>query len=161
MVISFDYSWFLAKNLSNFVSLPWKLYNQYCHTVSCTSVYLLELCLNFRKKLDKKEHFFHILTLLFTFKYVDWMICMWQWITVIKEYSFVQSLKCFEKVNNYDIEYKLQSRMLSHQVTSYYAREKNKYISYYVWGSDDKFSHGLLNIKKSMVQHTRTFSMHK
>ena len=67
---------------------------------------------------------------------------MWQWITVIKEgtCSFVQSLKCFEKVNNYDIEYKLQSRMLSHQVTSYYAREKNKYISYYVWGSDDKFS---------------------
>ena len=52
----------------------------------------------------------------------------------IKEgtYSFVQSLKCFEKVNNYDIEYKLQSRMLSHQVTRYYAREKNKYISYYV-----------------------------
>ena len=29
--ISFDYSWFLAKNLSNFVSLPWKLHNQYCH----------------------------------------------------------------------------------------------------------------------------------
>ena len=30
--ISFDYSWFLAKNLSNFVSLPWKLHNWYCHT---------------------------------------------------------------------------------------------------------------------------------
>ena len=34
--------------------------------------------------------------------------------------------------------------MLYHQVTSYYAREKkmlkNQYISYYVWGSDDKFS---------------------
>ena len=33
--------------------------------------------------------------------------------------------------------------MLYHQVTSYYAREKklkNNYISYYVWGSDDKFS---------------------
>ena len=25
--------WFLAKNLSNFVSLAWKLYNRYCHTV--------------------------------------------------------------------------------------------------------------------------------
>ena len=36
----------------------------------------------------------------------------------------MQSLKCFEKVNNYDIEYKLQSRMLYHQVTSYYAGEK-------------------------------------
>ena len=31
LVISFDYSWFLAKNLSNFVSLPWKLLNRYCH----------------------------------------------------------------------------------------------------------------------------------
>ena len=29
--ISFDYSWFLAKNLSNLVSLPWKLHNRYCH----------------------------------------------------------------------------------------------------------------------------------
>ena len=27
----FDYSWFLAKNLSNFVSFPWKLHNRYCH----------------------------------------------------------------------------------------------------------------------------------
>ena len=26
-------SWFLAKNLLNFVSLPWKLENPYCHTV--------------------------------------------------------------------------------------------------------------------------------
>ena len=31
-MISFDYSWFLAKNLSNFVFLPWKLHNRYCHT---------------------------------------------------------------------------------------------------------------------------------
>ena len=30
---SFDYSWFIAKNLSNFVSLPWKLHNRYCHTL--------------------------------------------------------------------------------------------------------------------------------
>ena len=30
-IFSFDYSWFLAKNLSNFVSLSWKLYNRYCH----------------------------------------------------------------------------------------------------------------------------------
>ena len=28
-MISFDYSWFLAKHLSNFVSLPWKLDNRY------------------------------------------------------------------------------------------------------------------------------------
>ena len=25
--------WFLGKNLSNFVSLPWKLHNRYCHIV--------------------------------------------------------------------------------------------------------------------------------
>ena len=31
-MITFDYSWFLAKNLSNFVSLPWKLHNRYCHS---------------------------------------------------------------------------------------------------------------------------------
>ena len=32
LVISFEYSWFLAKNLSYFVSLPWKLHNRKCHT---------------------------------------------------------------------------------------------------------------------------------
>ena len=31
LVFSFDYSWFIAKKLSNFVSLPWKLHNRYCH----------------------------------------------------------------------------------------------------------------------------------
>ena len=31
LVISFEYSWFLAKILSNFVSLPWKLHNRECH----------------------------------------------------------------------------------------------------------------------------------
>ena len=60
----------------------------------------------------------------------------------------MQSLKCFEKVNNYDIEYKLQSRMLYHQVTSYYAREKNACISTF-------------HIMSEVVQHTRKFSMLK
>ena len=32
-MISFDCSWFLAKNLSSFVSLPWKLHNRYCPTL--------------------------------------------------------------------------------------------------------------------------------
>ena len=32
LVISFEYSWFLAKNLSNFVSLSWKLHNRECHS---------------------------------------------------------------------------------------------------------------------------------
>ena len=32
-IISFDYSWFLGKNISNFVSLPWKLNNWYCHII--------------------------------------------------------------------------------------------------------------------------------
>ena len=36
LVISFDYSWFLAKNLSSFVSLLWKLHNRYCH--NCRSL---------------------------------------------------------------------------------------------------------------------------
>ena len=31
LVVSFEYSWFLTKNLSNFVSLPWKLHNRYCY----------------------------------------------------------------------------------------------------------------------------------
>ena len=30
-IILFDCSWFLAKNLSDFESFPWKLHNQYCH----------------------------------------------------------------------------------------------------------------------------------
>ena len=33
LVISFEYSWFLAKNLPNFVSLPWKLHNRKCHNM--------------------------------------------------------------------------------------------------------------------------------
>ena len=79
------------------------------------------------------------------------MICMWQWITVIKEgtYSFVQSLKCFEKVNNYDIEYKLQSRMLYHQVTSYYARGKKCLNKYRISANSFLGSYSFLNLLKS------------
>ena len=47
-IISFNYSWFLAKNLSNFVSLPWKLHNKYCHTK-------YYLCKNHTK--DKGKYF--------------------------------------------------------------------------------------------------------
>ena len=36
-MISFDSSWFLDKNLSNFVSLPWKLHNRYCHNCQVPS----------------------------------------------------------------------------------------------------------------------------
>ena len=32
-------SWFLAKNLSNFVSLPWKLDNPYCHKLYIASIF--------------------------------------------------------------------------------------------------------------------------
>ena len=35
-IISFDYSWFLAKNISNFVSLSWKLHNRYFHSENAT-----------------------------------------------------------------------------------------------------------------------------
>ena len=37
-MISFDYSWFLAKNISNFVSLPWKLHNRYCHNLELQTI---------------------------------------------------------------------------------------------------------------------------
>ena len=30
-MMSFNYSWFSAKNNYNFLSFPWKLHNQYCH----------------------------------------------------------------------------------------------------------------------------------
>ena len=36
LVISLDCGWFLAKNLSKCVSLPWKLHNQFCHSVQQT-----------------------------------------------------------------------------------------------------------------------------
>ena len=39
LIISFDRSWCLAKNLSSFVSLPWKLHNRYCHTVSSPQIF--------------------------------------------------------------------------------------------------------------------------
>ena len=45
-IISFDYSWFLAKNISNFVSLPWKLHNRYCPTGQNFSVQCILLCPN-------------------------------------------------------------------------------------------------------------------
>ena len=34
LIISFDYSWLLAINLSNFASFPWNIYNQYCHHIT-------------------------------------------------------------------------------------------------------------------------------
>ena len=40
LVISFEYSWFLAKILANFVSLPWKLHNRKCHIVQGVGVFL-------------------------------------------------------------------------------------------------------------------------
>ena len=48
LVISFDYSWFLAGNLFNLLSLPWKLYNWYCHTTYSILV-VQKLCLLFQK----------------------------------------------------------------------------------------------------------------
>ena len=37
--------WFLVKNLSNFVSLPWKLHNRYCHNYYLKLPTLLGICL--------------------------------------------------------------------------------------------------------------------
>ena len=47
LVISFHYSWFLTKHLSNFVSLPWKLHNRYCH-----NSHLHNYCKNYRINLN-------------------------------------------------------------------------------------------------------------
>ena len=35
-IITYDYSWFLARNISNFVSLPWKPHNRYFHKCKYT-----------------------------------------------------------------------------------------------------------------------------
>ena len=44
LVISFDYSWFLGKNLYNFIPPVWKLHNPYCHAKhferECSLLYL-------------------------------------------------------------------------------------------------------------------------
>ena len=54
LVISFEYSWFLAKSHFNFVSLPWKLHNRECHNTysllssNCTQ---LLLCIKCAKRL--------------------------------------------------------------------------------------------------------------
>ena len=62
-------SWFLAKNVSDFVTLPRKLHNHYCHTlkdVSLTTIlnaqvytHHLELLLTF-SRLNNFRHFFHL-----------------------------------------------------------------------------------------------------
>ena len=46
-MILFDYSGFLAKNLSNFVSLPWKLNNRYCHSPDYIMFVYLRVGLHF------------------------------------------------------------------------------------------------------------------
>ena len=47
LAISFEYSGFLAKNLSNFISLPWKLHNRECHNgLHSTPISTLTLCPN-------------------------------------------------------------------------------------------------------------------
>ena len=38
-MISLDYRWFWAKNLSNIVSLPWKLHNRYFHSTYSLYMY--------------------------------------------------------------------------------------------------------------------------
>ena len=43
---------FLAKNLSNFVSLPGKLHNQYCHN-ACLYYYVKVICIVTTKRKKK------------------------------------------------------------------------------------------------------------
>ena len=59
LVISFEYGWFLAKNLSNFVSLPWKLHNRKCHNEQHTdSASFLKSHLNFCSSIISRVYFF-------------------------------------------------------------------------------------------------------
>ena len=73
LVISFDYSWFLAKNLSNFVSPSWKLNNPYYHNVYLaqtkmteSEMFTLSTCNEMpwplRPKTDKKKYLFILKT---------------------------------------------------------------------------------------------------
>ena len=48
LVISFEYSWFLAKNLSNFVSLPWKLHNRECHSLQSADLWPFYSKINYK-----------------------------------------------------------------------------------------------------------------
>ena len=53
-IISFEYSWFLGKNISNFVSPDLKIHNLYCHTVR---TYPREFAwVQWYKALDRNNH---------------------------------------------------------------------------------------------------------
>ena len=54
-IILFDYSWFLAENLSNFVSLPWKLHNWYCGIAITDS--LISIILHLASKYNSKLYY--------------------------------------------------------------------------------------------------------
>ena len=48
--------WFLCKNLSNFVSLPWKFHNPYCHILDthCSNLLFLVFTVVFRDRDNSK-----------------------------------------------------------------------------------------------------------
>ena len=74
--ISLDYSWFLAKNLSIFVSLSWKLHNQYCH--SAYSVFY-DLCRTNLFRLltgwQKETNYYYLHPRILKAKYDSEMLC--------------------------------------------------------------------------------------
>ena len=49
LIILFDYSWFLAKNLSNLVSLPWEPHNWYCHRQEIETIHAMNRVISFFK----------------------------------------------------------------------------------------------------------------
>ena len=78
-IILFDYSWFLVKNLSNSLSLAWKLYNQYCHSFGKKmddgqNLKILKFRLKYSRVLIKRatiiyfQHFSHCLVWHSTFR---------------------------------------------------------------------------------------------
>ena len=55
LVISLKYSWFLAKNLSYFVSLPWKLHNREWHNINAPLASLHSNGLKYCYRIIKKK----------------------------------------------------------------------------------------------------------
>ena len=49
-IISFDYSWFLGKTLSNFVSADLKIHNPYCHNLHLISSRIIDFNKQFVEK---------------------------------------------------------------------------------------------------------------
>ena len=89
--------WFLGKNLSNFVSLVWKLQNPYCHNVNHIILYIFWLLLSFSAfKLPNWGHIFpgcHTISLWFPLGSSDNFLPRWSG-HLIMEWIFIHKQTC-------------------------------------------------------------------